>query len=150
SRELCIGSTAHAIRGPRSAAARGRRCPPAAVFPAKQGAMKLLVLTYGTEGDTRPLTMLCRGLMEAGHDVLLLADGGTLGSAKALNVPHAALEGDIHDEVVALVSRGNGVAAASTGLARMALQHVGGWMLQADAAARGCDAILTGGLAAFV
>lgn len=112
--------------------------------------MRLLALTYGTEGDTRPLAMLCHGLIGAGHAVTLLADGGTLGSAQALDVPHAALEGDIHDEVVALVSRGNGVAAASSGLARMALQHVSGWMRQADAAAEGCDAILTGGLAAFV
>ena len=112
--------------------------------------MRLLALTYGTEGDTRPLAMLCHGLIGAGHEVTLLADGGTLGSAQALDVPHAALEGDIHDEVVALVSRGNGVAAASSGLARMALQHVSGWMRQADAAAEGCDAILTGGLAAFV
>lgn len=112
--------------------------------------MRLLALTYGTEGDTRPLAMLCHGLIGAGHAVTLLADGGTLGSAQALDVPHAALEGDIHDDVVALVSRGNGVAAASTGLARMALQHVSGWMRQADAAAEGCDAILTGGLAAFV
>ncbi|WP_340571078.1 glycosyltransferase [Stenotrophomonas sp. G106K1] len=112
--------------------------------------MRLLALTYGTEGDTRPLVMLCHGLMAAGHEVMLLADGGTLGSAKTQGVPHAALEGDIHDEVVALVSRGNGVAAASTGLARMARQHVAGWMRQADAAADGCDAILTGGLAAFV
>ena len=112
--------------------------------------MRLLALTYGTEGDTRPLVMLCDGLIAAGHEVMLMADGGTLGSAKTMGVPHAALEGDIHDEVVALVSRGNGVAAASTGLARMALQHVAGWMRQADAAAEGCDAILTGGLAAFV
>ncbi len=112
--------------------------------------MRLLALTYGTEGDTRPLVMLCHGLIAAGHEVMLLADGGTLGSANALDVPHAALHGDIHDEVVALVSRGNGVAAASTGLARMALRHVGSWMLQADAAADGCDAILAGGLAAFV
>jgi len=112
--------------------------------------MRLLALTYGTEGDTRPLAMLCHGLIGAGHAVTLLADGGTLGSAQALDVPHAALEGDIHDDVVALVSRGNGVAAASTGLGRMALQHVSGWMRQADAAAEGCDAILTGGLAAFV
>ena len=112
--------------------------------------MRLLALTYGTEGDTRPLAMLCHGLIGAGHEVTLLADGATLSSAQALKVPHAALEGDIHDEVVALVSRGNGVAAASSGLARMALQHVSGWMRQADAAAEGCDAILTGGLAAVV
>lgn len=112
--------------------------------------MRLLALTYGTEGDTRPLVMLCHGLIAAGHEVMLLAEGGTLGSARDLGVPHAALEGDIHDEVVALVSRGNDTLAASRGLARMARQHVPAWMRQADAAAAGCDAVLTGGLAAFV
>lgn len=112
--------------------------------------MRLLVVTYGTEGDTRPLVMLCHGLIAAGHEVMLLAEGGTLGSARALGVPHAALEGNIHDDVVALVSRGNDTLAASRGLARMARQHVPAWMRQADAAAAGCDAVLTGGLAAFV
>ncbi|MNV46237.1 4'-demethylrebeccamycin synthase [compost metagenome] len=52
--------------------------------------------------------------------------------------------------MVALVSRGNARLAASRGLARMAQRHVPGWMRQADAAAAGCDAVLTGGLAAFV
>jgi len=112
--------------------------------------MRLLAITYGTEGDTRPLVMLCHSLMAAGHEVMLLAEGGTLGSARALGVPHAALEGDIHDEVVALVSRGNNTLAASRGLARMARRHVPAWTRQADAAAAGCDAVLTGGLAAFV
>ncbi|MFL9583575.1 glycosyltransferase [Stenotrophomonas sp. AB1(2024)] len=112
--------------------------------------MRLLAVTYGTEGDTRPLVMLCHGLQAAGHEVLLLAEGGTLDSARALGVPHAVLEGDIHDEVVALVARGNDMAAASRGLARMAQRHVPAWMRQADAAAAGCDAVLTGGLAAFV
>ena len=112
--------------------------------------MKLLAMTYGTEGDTRPLVMLCHGLIAAGHEVLLLAERGTLDTARELGVPHAALEGDIHDEVVALVSRGNARLAASRGLARMAQRHVPGWMRQADAAAAECDAVLTGGLAAFV
>lgn len=112
--------------------------------------MRFLVVTYGTEGDTRPLVMLCHGLMQAGHEVMLLAEGGTLESARVLGVPHAALEGDIHDEVVALVSRGNDLGAAARGLARMAARHVPEWMRQADAAAVGCDAVLTGGLAAFV
>ncbi|MEG0186624.1 MAG: glycosyltransferase [Stenotrophomonas sp.] len=112
--------------------------------------MRLLALTYGTEGDTRPLVMLCHGLLRAGHEVTLLAEQGTLQTARALGVPHAALEGDIHDEVVALVARGNGLAAAARGLARMAGQHVPAWMAQADAAARDCDAVLSGGLAALV
>ena len=51
-----------------------------------------VVATYGTEGDARPLAALCRGLMDAGHEALLLADEATLGSAQALGVPirHAA------------------------------------------------------------
>lgn len=118
--------------------------------PCYTGHMRLLALTYGTEGDTRPLTLLCRGLIDAGHQVLLLADGGTLGSARALDVPHAALQGDIHEEVVALLSRGNSPRAASSGLARMARRHVADWMRQADQAASGCEAVLAGGLAAFV
>ena len=112
--------------------------------------MRLLALTYGTEGDTRPLVMLCHGLRQAGHEVLLLAEQATLSSARALDVPCAALQGDIHDEVVALVSRGNNLVAASRGLARMAQRHTRAWMEQADAAAAGCDLVLTGGLAALV
>lgn len=112
--------------------------------------MRLLAVTYGTEGDTRPLVMLCRGLLDAGHQVQLLAEAATLSSAAALGVPHAALAGDIHDEVVALVGRGNSMAAAARGLARMARDHTESWMGQADAAAAGCDAVLTGGLAALV
>lgn len=112
--------------------------------------MKLLVLTYGTEGDTRPLTMLCRGLLDAGHRVQLLAEAGTLDSARDQGVPHAALEGHIQQDVVSLVSRGNRLTAAARGLARMARRHVPAWMRQADAAASGCDAVLSGGLAAFV
>lgn len=122
----------------------------AAPAPATQSLMKLLALTYGTEGDTRPLTLLCRGLMDAGHEVVLLADGSTLGSARQLGVRHAALDGDIHEEVVALLARGNSPRAASRGLARMAQRHVAAWMRQASGVARECDAVLTGGLAAFV
>ena len=37
-------------------------------------AMKLLIITYGTEGDTRPLAALGHALVQAGHDVELLGD----------------------------------------------------------------------------
>jgi hypothetical protein len=38
------------------------------------GSMKLVAMTYGSEGDTRPIAALCRALMDAGHEVILLAD----------------------------------------------------------------------------
>lgn len=46
--------------------------------------MRFTVVTYGTEEDTRPLVAVCRGLIEAGHDVQLFADRSTLSSAKLL------------------------------------------------------------------
>src|SRR5690606_1321053 len=54
----------------------------------RRGAMRLVALTYGTEGDTRPIAVLCRALMDAGHEVSLFADEKTLGSALGLGVPH--------------------------------------------------------------
>ena len=57
--------------------------------------MKFVVVTYGTEGDTRPMAVLGRALQDAGHGVDLLAATGTLASAAALGVPAAGLAGDI-------------------------------------------------------
>jgi sterol 3beta-glucosyltransferase len=61
--------------------------------------VKFLVVTYGTEGDVRPLAVLCRGLLDAGHEARLLADAATLGSADALGVPTTALRGNIRGAV---------------------------------------------------
>ena len=49
--------------------------------------MRLLLLTYGTEGDTRPQVMLARGLIDAGHQVTLLGEGRSLATAQALALP---------------------------------------------------------------
>ena len=57
--------------------------------------MRLLIITYGTEGDARPLAALGSALMRAGHAVHLLGDADTLDTAVALGVPATALAGDI-------------------------------------------------------
>ena len=67
--------------------------------------MKLVVVTYGTDGDTRPLAALCRALIDAGHTAHLLADGGTLACAEALGVPATGLPGDIRGAVRAAAAR---------------------------------------------
>ena len=54
--------------------------------------MRLLALTYGTEGDTRPLAMLCHGLIGAGHTVTLLADGGTWAARRPWMCPTRPLK----------------------------------------------------------
>jgi sterol 3beta-glucosyltransferase len=113
--------------------------------------MKFIVVTYGTEGDTRPLGVLCRALMDAGHDVRLLADGATLGSAVALGIPTVALAGDIKamvQEANATSSSGS-VQSLAAAFKRIANANTAAWLRDIVDAGRGCDAILVSGLAAF-
>jgi UDP:flavonoid glycosyltransferase YjiC (YdhE family) len=123
------------------------------VAPLAERTVRLVLITHGTEVDTRPLAVLARGLMDAGHDVWLLADGATLASAEALGVPNRTLAGDIR----AAVSEGDshpaagrdGVARLTAAFARIANANTAEWMRQLLGAARGRDAILVSGLAAF-
>lgn len=110
--------------------------------------MHLLILTYGTEGDTRPLAALGHALRNAGHEVRLLGDAGTLGSARELGVPAQALSGDIR-ELFAEWGR-HGPRGTARALLRLTNANTKAWTLETLAGARGCDAILTSGLAGFV
>ncbi|HDR9584668.1 TPA: glycosyltransferase family 1 protein [Burkholderia stabilis] len=118
--------------------------------------MKLVIATYGTEGDTRPLAALGRGLMDAGHDVRLLADAATLGAADALGVPARPLSGDIRraiapDGALSDAVRGRGgFNDTSKALAAIANANTPAWMREVADASAGCDAILVSGLASFV
>jgi UDP:flavonoid glycosyltransferase YjiC (YdhE family) len=117
--------------------------------------MKFLVLTYGTDGDTRPLAALSRALMDAGHEAQLLADGASLGTAAALGVPAAAIAGDIrqamrHDGAAAGLFEKNSANNTAKELARIANENAEHWLRSAVQYGKGCDAIIISGLAAFV
>ena len=115
--------------------------------------MKILVATYGTEGDARPFAALCRGLIDAGHEAVLLADAGTLGGAEALGVPTTALAGDIRAVLARdharLVARGGGLDATARALAAIANANAQSWLETIIGAGACCDAVLGAGLAAF-
>ncbi|WP_175921597.1 glycosyltransferase [Burkholderia latens] len=117
--------------------------------------MKFVIATYGTEGDTRPLAALGRALLNAGHEVRLLADAATLGSAAALGVPCAPLSGDIRAAIApdgplsdAVRGRG-GFNDTSKALAAIANANTAAWMREIADASAECDAILVSGLASF-
>ncbi|HEY1723654.1 MAG TPA: glycosyltransferase [Magnetospirillaceae bacterium] len=116
--------------------------------------MKFVVATYGTEGDTRPLSALSRGLMDAGHEVRLFADGATLGSPTSLGIPATALAGDmkavLRDTNVLTEAGGSRVRNLAAAFAQIANANTAAWMKDIAAAAQGGDAILVSGLAAFV
>jgi len=117
--------------------------------------MRFLVITYGTEGDTRPLAALCRALMDAGHETHLLADRGTLGSAEALQVPSTTLAGDIRGVLqpggaISTVVQKRGFRDTAGALAQIANTHAEDWLRTAIAIGRNADAVILSGLAGFV
>ncbi|MBN4665194.1 glycosyltransferase family 1 protein [Pandoraea nosoerga] len=118
--------------------------------------MRFVVATYGTEGDTRPLAVLCRALIDAGHEATLLADRSTLGAATALGVPSVALAGDIKGVMTPSVGISNVVAGErgfsnmANALAHIANTHAEAWLREIVTTGGGCDAVIVSGLAAFV
>jgi len=117
--------------------------------------MKVIVATYGTEGDARPFAALCRGLIDAGHEARLLADAGTLGGAEALGVPATALAGDIRGAlasrraVAGVVAKGGGFNATTRALAAIANDNAESWLRAIVEAGDGCDVVVAAGLSAF-
>jgi UDP:flavonoid glycosyltransferase YjiC (YdhE family) len=114
--------------------------------------MRLAIVTFGSEGDTRPLAALCRSLLDNGHEVRLFAEQSTLGLPRALGIPCEALAGDVKaalpiadprlemrpTEVMKSVNALNAVVAANTA----------SWLRTAASYARGAEAILFSSLAA--
>ncbi len=118
--------------------------------------MKLVALTYGTEGDTRPLAAFSRALMDAGHQVTLLADAGTLGCARSLGVPNTALAGDIRGMlqpgrgIASVVGGKNSLKATTKALAQIGNDNAQAWMSQVLEVAAGSDGLIVAGLAAYI
>ncbi|MFM0649534.1 glycosyltransferase [Paraburkholderia bryophila] len=118
--------------------------------------MKFVVVTYGTEGDTRPLAALCAALAAAGHEAHLLGDRATLESGRALGIPVTALAGDIKATLQPALSGAGAVAGRSrfnntaNALAGIANDHAEAWLRETVRAGEGCDAMIASGLAAFV
>jgi sterol 3beta-glucosyltransferase len=115
--------------------------------------MKFVAVTYGTEGDTRPMALLCQALMDGSHSAHLLADAATLGYAAALGVPATGLAGDIRSllrQDTTLAKNGGGFGGTVRAFARIATANSEAWLRATVAAAENCDAVVLGGLAAFV
>lgn len=110
--------------------------------------MRLVVLTYGTEGDTRPLIALSYALRQAGHEVHLLGDARTLGLASTCAIPASPLSGDVRTLFSEWAQKGP--RSTSQALVKLTNENSAAWMKQTLDVAQGCDAIVTSGLAGFV
>jgi len=115
-----------------------------------------VVVTYGTEGDGRPLAALCAALKAAGHDAVLMGAAASLGAAGPLGVATLALAGDMKGpsdaagSVAGVVKAGGDFTSTTGALAAIANRNAEAWTSQVLEASEGADAIVASGLAAFV
>ena len=112
--------------------------------------MRFSVVSYGSEGDTRPIAAVCRGLLAEGHEVKLFCEGSSIEVARAVGVPAEALAGDIKatlplDNPSAELRGADVVKAAKAGL-RMVNDNTEAWMRRVADHARDSDAVLFSGL----
>src|SRR5688572_15848020 len=99
--------------------------------------MRLLIITYGTAGDTRPLAALGHALMLAGHSVHVLAEASSLAIVESLGLPCSPMCGDIRTTLAA----NGGIHDIDRSLATLATDHTGEWLDQALRLGHGCDAL---------
>jgi sterol 3beta-glucosyltransferase len=109
--------------------------------------MRVLAITFGTEGDVRPLAALCSALIEAGHEARLLGPDDALDAARAADAPASGLPGAIRDTLRAAGTTRNAGAAA---LARVVNANASAWLGLALDHGTGCDVVVGAGLAAFI
>lgn len=118
--------------------------------------MRFAVVGFGTAGDTRPLIALCRGLLDAGHEVHLLADRSTLRTAYAHAVPTSTLAGDMHASIAPGGALSNAVRlgadahAMINAASQVAAEHSESWLLDLIGVAEGADAIICSSYTSFV
>ena len=114
--------------------------------------MRIVAVTWGSEGDCRPLVALCRGLANAGHVVVLLAERSVSTYANLSGVRFVPLAGDMVAEFRAAAQRGvrKDYATATTRLlVDMVRRNASAWMHAVLEQAKGADAIVTAGLAVW-
>jgi UDP:flavonoid glycosyltransferase YjiC (YdhE family) len=118
--------------------------------------MKITFLTYGTDGDTRPLLALAREAGARGHAAHVLADVAGAPHAHALGIPFTPLAGDMRAAFLpggafgALLKDGASMTRLTRACAALARDNTRPWMEAARAAAQGSDALVYSGLAGFV
>jgi UDP:flavonoid glycosyltransferase YjiC (YdhE family) len=118
--------------------------------------MKITFLTYGTEGDTRPLLALAHEVIARGHAAHVLADVAGAPHAQALGIPFTALAGDMRAAFLpggafgALLKDGASMTRLMRACAALARDNTRPWMETARAVAQGSDVIVYSGLAGFV
>ena len=113
--------------------------------------MRFTVVAYGSEGDTRPIVALSRGLLDAGHELLMFCEQSAAATVRNHGVPSAVLAGDIKATLPigdpASELRKSAVIKAIRSMSHLIRSSTLSWMDMVASHAETSDAILMSGLA---
>lgn len=116
---------------------------------------RVLIATYGSEGDTRPFTALAAGLIEHGFDVLVCGEESGAEMARRHHVPFRALEGDLQGIMATgemgaqALRRSDGGLTGLTVFHRLARRHTEAWIEALVDEASRSDVVIGSGLATY-
>ena len=114
--------------------------------------MRFAVVTFGSEGDTRPLAALCRGLLDRGHELKLFAEHSTLSLPQHLDIQCEVLAGDVQASLPIGDPRGDirlsEIMRSIKALNAPIATNTAAWMRTVTPYLRSADAILVSSLAA--
>jgi UDP:flavonoid glycosyltransferase YjiC (YdhE family) len=118
--------------------------------------MRVAIISFGSQGDTRPLIALSQSLVRAGHQAILLADPEFCELAAEAGVDFLPLAGGsirdlfIHQEIAKPSRRGFDV----WGVMQVLMKHMGryteAWGRQLLRAAADADVVVASGLTFFI
>lgn len=118
--------------------------------------MKIVVITYGTEGDNRPLLALCRGLQSSGHEVVFLGERSIESLATRSGVAFQALEGNMRATIQLggplsrMMNEKTHPAKMAKACAKFATNNINSWMKSLLHVAKECDGIVFSGFAGYL
>lgn len=112
--------------------------------------MRVLVTTFGSQGDIRPLVALGAGLRAAGHEVVFPSDRTFQSLIERHGLRFIALDGDLRAAMAAaeqdVFRRGTSPFALMRALGGYARELAVPWARQLQEAAQGADVVFAAGL----
>ncbi|GAA1391268.1 glycosyltransferase [Luteococcus peritonei] len=114
--------------------------------------MRIAAISYGTEGDVRPMLALGRELAARGHSMVLAGDAAGAPLAAQVGVDYVPLGGDLRQRIAGPGEMGDVVRRGALALSgirpvrRLLDEHLHRWTLDLVEAASDADVVLSSGL----
>ncbi len=116
--------------------------------------MRFTIISYGSQGDVRPIVALGKGLLRAGHSVVFPADREFRSLVERHGLDFRPISGDLRAAMQGgaaddMFRKGIDPVAMMRSITALSRDHANAWAKEYWEAAKGSDAIIASGLAFY-